>query len=67
MEPLTGGAIAGVVIGCLVGGAILIWLILLGLREWFRGPAKGSDTNVKLDNKVVVITGKCVVVVFHNL
>ena len=62
MDPLTGGAMAGVVIGCLVGGTILIWLILYGLRTWFRGPTKGSDVNVQLDNKVVAITGKCILV-----
>ena len=60
MDPLTGGAIAGVVIGCLVGGAILILLLLLGLRAWFRGPTKGSDADVQLDNKVFVITGRCI-------
>ena len=58
MDSLTGGAIAGIVIGCIVGGILLILLALYGLRKWLRGPTKGSDVNVQLDNKVVVITGR---------
>ena len=58
MTELSGGEIAGIVIGSLIGGVIVIGLILYLLRKWLRGPTKGSDVNVNLDNKVVVITGK---------
>jgi len=57
MTELSGGEIAGIVIGSLIGGIIVIGLILYLLRKWLRGPTKGSDVNVNLDNKVVVITG----------
>ena len=58
MESLTGGELAGIVIGSLIAGIILIALLIYGLRIWLRGPTKGSDVNVNLENKVVVITGK---------
>ena len=58
MTELSGGEIGGIVIGSLIGGVIVIGLILYLLRKWLRGPTKGSDVNVNLDNKVVVITGK---------
>ena len=58
MTELSGGEIAGIVIGSLIGGVIVIGLILYLLRKWLRGPTKGSDVNVNLDNKVVVITGE---------
>ena len=58
MTELSGGEIAGIVIGSLIGGVIVIGLILYLLRKWLRGPKKGSDVNVNLDNKVVVITGE---------
>ena len=58
MEGLTGGELAGIVIGSLIAGILLIALLIYGLRIWLRGPTKGSDVNVNLENKVVVITGK---------
>ena len=58
MESLTGGELAGIGIGSLIAGIILIALLIYGLRIWLRGPTKGSDVNVNLENKVVVITGK---------
>ena len=58
MTELSGGETAGIVIGSLIGGIIIIALLLFLLRKWLRGPTKGSDVNVNLDNKVVVITGK---------
>ena len=58
MAELSGGETAGIVIGSLVGGVIVIGLILYLLRKWLRGPTKGSDVNVNLGDKVVVITGK---------
>ena len=48
---------AGIVIGSIIGGVIVIGLLLFLLRKWLRGPTKGSEVNVNLDNKVVVITG----------
>ena len=57
MGNLSGGEIAGIVIGSLIGGILLIALILYGIRIWLRGPTKGSNANVNLENKVVVITG----------
>ena len=60
MESLTGGELAGIVIGSLIAGIILIALLIYGLRIWLRGPTKGSDVNVNLENKVVVITGKAI-------
>ena len=57
MADLTDGAIVGIVIGSIIGGLILIALLLYVLRVWLRGPTKGSDVDVRLDNKVVVITG----------
>ena len=57
MTELSGGEVAGIVIGSIIGGIIVIGLLLYGLRKWLRGPTKGSDVNVNLDNKVVVITG----------
>ena len=58
MESLAGGELAGIVIGSLIAGIILIAVLIYGLRIWFRGPTKGSDVNVNLEDKVVVITGK---------
>ena len=57
MTELSGGETAGIVIVSIIGGIIVIGLLLYGLRKWLRGPTKGSDVNVSLDNKVVVITG----------
>ena len=58
MAELSGGETAGIVIGSIIGGVIVIGLLLFLLRKWLRGPTKGSEVNVNLDNKVVVITGK---------
>ena len=58
MESLAGGELAGIVIGSLIAGIILIAVLIYGLRIWLRGPTKGSDVNVNLEDKVVVITGK---------
>ena len=57
MAELSGGETAGIVIGSIIGGVIIIGLLLFLLRKWLRGPTKGSEVNVNLDNKVVVITG----------
>ncbi len=57
MANLSGGELAGVIIGSVLAGVIVIALLLYGLRIWLRGPTKGSDVDVRLDNKVVVITG----------
>ena len=58
MESLAGGELAGIVIGSLIAGIILIAVLIYGLRIWLRGPTKGSDVSVNLEDKVVVITGK---------
>ena len=58
MESLAGGELAGIVIGSLIAGIILIAVLIYGLRIWLRGPTKGSAVNVNLEDKVVVITGK---------
>ena len=57
MDSLSRGEFGGIVIGTLIGGILQIWIILYGLRHWLRGPTKGSDINVDLENKVVIITG----------
>ena len=57
MTELSGGEIAGIVIVSIIGVILVFGLLLYGLRKWLRGPTKGSDVNVNLDNKVVVITG----------
>ena len=57
MSSLSDGEIAGIVIGALVGGVLVLWLLLYLLKIWLRGPTKGSDVDVNLENKVVVITG----------
>ena len=57
MAELSGGETAGIIIGSIIGGVIIIGLLLFLLRKWLRGPTKGSEVNVNLDNKVVVITG----------
>ena len=57
MDSLSGGEITGIVLGTLIGVILLVGLTLYGLRIWLRGPTKGSDVNVNLENKVVVITG----------
>ena len=54
---LSGGEIAALVIGILVGIPLAIFLIMLAIRFWMRGPTKGSDNPKKLDGKLVVITG----------
>ena len=67
MANYSDGEIAGIVIGSLIGGIIVIALLLYGLRVWLRGPTKGSDVDVRLDNKVVVITGRLYTVMrFEN-
>ena len=58
MTELSGGETVGIVIGSIIGGILVIALLLYGLRKWLRGPTKGSDVDVNLENKVVVITGK---------
>ena len=57
-DALSDGKIAGIVIGSLLGSALLIGLLLYALKIWMQGPTKGSDANVTLENKIVVITGK---------
>jgi hypothetical protein len=56
-EGLSGGAIAGIVIGSIVGFILLFAGFLFFLRIWMRGPTKGTDNKKKLDGKVVAITG----------
>jgi len=55
-EGLSGGAIAGIVIGSIVGFILLFAGFLFFLRR-MRGPTKGTDNKKKLDGKVVAITG----------
>ena len=55
---LSDGEIAGICIGVILGIPLLLFLMLLALRIWMRGPTKGSDNPKKLDGKLVVITGK---------
>jgi hypothetical protein len=57
-ESLTDGAVAGIVIGSLIGIFLFFVLSLFLLRFWMRGPTKGSDNKKKLDGKTVAITGK---------
>ena len=53
-----GGALATIVICALIGGPLALFLVLFLLRKWMHGPTAGSDNQKKLDDKVVVITGK---------
>ena len=57
MTEYTGGEVAGIVIGCLIGIPLAIFLIMLLIRKWMQGPTRGSDNPKKLDGKLVVITG----------
>ena len=58
MEGISDGGIAGIVFGSIIGGFLLLTLLLYGLRIWLRGPTAGSDVDVDLKGKVVVITGR---------
>ena len=55
MSPL---ATAGVAVGASVGTLAVLALSLFGIRRWIRGPTKGTDNPKRLDNRVVVITGR---------
>ena len=57
MSDYTDGEVAGIVIGCLIGIPLLIFLIMFAIRRFMQGPTKGSDNTKKLDGKLVVITG----------
>ena len=57
MTEYTNGEVAGIVIGCLIGIPLLIFLIMFAIRRFMQGPTKGSDNTKKLDGKLVVITG----------
>ena len=54
-----GGALATIVICALIGVPLALFLVLFLLRKWMHGPTAGSDNEKQLDDKVVVITGKC--------
>ena len=54
----TDAEIIGIIIGCLIGIPLFIFLVLYLFRLWMRGPTRGSDNPKKLDGKLVVITGK---------
>ena len=58
---LTGGSIAGIVLGSLFGFVFLLFLLLLALRFYnrskFFGNTLGSDIIKQLYGKTVVITG----------
>ena len=58
---LTGGSIAGIVLGSIFGFVILLFLLLLALRFYnrskFFGNTLGSDNLKQLHGKTVVITG----------
>ncbi len=55
---LSGGAIAGITIGTIIGVILLLVIFIFLLRKYLQGPTKGSDNPKKLDDKVVVITGE---------
>ena len=55
MESLAGGELAGIVIGSLIAGIILIAVLIYGLRIWLRGPTKGSEVSVNLEYKVGLV------------
>ena len=48
----------GAVFGSLFGLALVIVVILLIVGRCIKGPNKGSQIEKRLDDKVVVITGK---------
>ena len=54
-----GGALATIVICALIGVPLALFLVLFLLRKWMHGPTAGSGNEKQLDDKVVVITGKC--------
>lgn len=54
----SGGAIAAAVICSLIGVPLVLFLLLFLLKKWMQGPTSGTDNQRKLDDKVVVITGK---------
>ncbi len=54
---LSGGAIAGIVTGSILGLVFIVVLIWFLVRRALRGPTKGSDNPKRLDSRVVVITG----------
>lgn len=54
---LSAGAVAGIVIGSLFGFVLLVFLLLVALRFWMRGPTRGSDNPKQLHGKTIVITG----------
>ena len=53
-----GGAIAGIVIAVVIGVPLLLFLCLYLLKKWMQGPTAGTDNPRRLDEKVVVITGR---------
>ena len=55
---LSGGAIAGLTIGLLVGIPLAFYLVLILARLYIRGPTKGTDNRKRLDGRLVVVTGK---------
>ena len=53
-----GGASAGIVIAVVIGVPLLLFLCLYLLKKWMQGPTAGTDNPRRLDEKVVVITGR---------
>ena len=55
---LSATTIVGIAAGTSVGSAALVALTLVCIKRWIQGPTKGTDSTKRLDNRVVVITGK---------
>ena len=49
---LSDGAIAGIVVGSILGFILLLVLFFFLLRKWWQGPTKGSDNPKRLDGRV---------------
>ena len=55
---LSGGAIAGIVLGVIFCPIVLIFLIMVVMRLYIRRITAGSDNPKQISGKTVVITGK---------
>ena len=63
---LSGGAIAGIVLGSIFGPIVLIFLIMVVMRLYIRKITAGSDNPKQISGKTVVITGKWYTTARHN-